>query len=332
MSSKIKYTFFGLTAFIILFIGLHYLCPGSVITLEIPKGASAGQAANILKTNNVILSSNWFKLLVKVTDSGKRIMPGKYLLRTHMSSEEALYKLVTTIPLAETVDVVIPEGWRMEQVAERLKANGVIESDDEFVRLAKEQNLEGYLFPSKYEFKKNILPQEAVNVLKLEFERQIRPLFSEGFAEGLDEKKTMIIASIVEREAVVDSERPLIAAVYINRLRINKRLEADPTTQYAIGYDKREQTYWKKGLTYKDLKIKSPYNTYQSDGLPPGPICSPGKSSVTAVLKPADFDALYFVSDKLGRHIFNRKFEEHKKAIRYSKMAEKERLKKNKGV
>jgi len=314
----------------VMFVWGHYLCPGKTVKLEIPDGMTAGQAARVLRNNGVILSSYWFKALVKVTRTGKRIMPGIYTMRTHMSSEEALYRLVTTIPVPPTATVVIPEGWRAEQVADRLKANGVISDSRTFVRLVSEQHLEGYLFPSTYQFKKNILPQEAINLLKLEFDRQIRPLFSEGFAKGLDESKTMIIASIVEREAVVDTERALIAAVYINRYRINMRLEADPTTQYAVGYDSGQQTYWRKGLTYKDLRTPSPYNTYYVNGLPPGPICSPGKSSIEAVLKPADFDALYFVADRQGRHIFNKRFDEHLKAKRNVENAERERI--NKGV
>jgi len=136
------------------------------------------------------------------------------------------------------------------------------------------------------------------------------------FPQGLDERKALIIASIVEREAVDDNERPLIAAVYINRYRRGMPLEADPTTQYALGY-------WKKALTYKDLKFKSAYNTYVVGGLPPGPICNPGYSSISAALSPANLDALYFVADRKGKHIFNSNFEDHKKAKRRVEQAAK---------
>jgi UPF0755 protein len=116
---------------------------------------------------------------------------------------------------------------------------------------------------------------------------------------------------------VDEAERPLIAAVYLNRYRRKMALEADPTVQYALGY-------WKKGLTFKDLRVKSPYNTYAVGGLPPGPICNPGYASVSAVLAPAEIDALYFVADRKGKHIFNANFEEHKKAKKRVRQAGKD--------
>jgi len=268
----------------------------------------------VLKDRGVILSATWFRLLVKITGTGKRIMPGEYSLRGYMSAEEVLWRLTHSVYVS-SVKVVLPEGWRMEQVAERLEANGITPAAA-FVELARAQNLEGYLFPSTYNLEKKMPPQEVINLLKSEFDRQIRPLFSKGFAPELDERKTLIIASIVEREAVDDTERPLIAAVYLNRYRRRMPLEADPTTQYALGY-------WKKGITYKDLKVKSPYNTYVVGGLPPGPICSPGRSSVQAALAPANFDALYFVADRKGKHIFNASFKEHLKAKRSVEQAAK---------
>ena len=286
-------------------LSLYYFWPGQPVKVSIPEGAGAGQAAAALKRGGVILSPVWFKLLVKATGTGRRIMPGEYSLRKGMSAEEALWRL-THSTYVSSVRVVIPEGWRMEQIADRLAANGIVPAAP-FLKLAREQKLEGYLFPSTYNLKKNMPPQEVINLLKFEFERQIKPLFSKGFPEKLDEFKTLIIASIVEREAVDDSERPLIAAVYINRYRKGMPLEADPTTQYALGY-------WKRALTYKDLKFKSPYNTYVVGGLPPGPICNPGYSSVAATLAPANLDALYFVADRKGKHIFNASFKEHLKA------------------
>ena len=153
-------------------------------------------------------------------------------------------------------------------------------------------------------------------MLKSEFDRQVRPLFSKGFPPGLDEGKVLTLASIVEREAAIPSERPLIAAVYLNRYYKRMPLEADPTVQYALGYQKKDRVYWKKRIMYKDLTVKSAYNTYAVGGLPPGPICNPGVDSVSAVMNPAKIDALYFVADRKRRHIFNTSFSEHKKAKR----------------
>jgi UPF0755 protein len=304
-----------ITAVLIVLLSVYFMWPGAPVAVTIPEGATANQAASLLKRQGVIFSASWFKVLVKLTGTGKKVMPGEYTLRRNMSAEEALWKLTHSVYIS-SIKVVIPEGWRMEQVAERLEAQGITKAQD-FLKLAAAGGLEGYLFPSTYNLEKNMPAQEVINLLKLEFDRQIRPLFSKGFAQGLDERKTLIIASIVEREAVVDSERPLIAAVYINRVRKRMPLEADPTTQYALGY-------WKKGLTYKDLKVKSPYNTYVVNGLPPGPICSPGKSSVQAALAPANFDALYFVADRKGKHIFNASFKEHLKAKHSIERAAKE--------
>ncbi|HBA60467.1 MAG TPA: endolytic transglycosylase MltG [Elusimicrobia bacterium] len=312
----------GFTAAALLLLSVYLFWPGKPAAVAIPEGATARQAAAILKERGIILSGTWFKLLVKVTGTGKRIMPGEYSLREYMSAEEALWRLTHSVYIT-SVKVVLPEGWRMEQVAERLEANGIAPAA-KFLELARAQKLEGYLFPSTYHLKKNMPPQEVINLLKSEFDRQVRSLFSKGFAAGLDEPKTLIIASIVEREAVDDSERPLIAAVYINRYRRKMALEADPTTQYALGYSEKGQTYWKKGLTYKDLKVKSPYNTYVVNGLPPGPICNPGRSSIEAALAPANFDALYFVADRKGKHIFNANFKEHLKAKKSIEKAAKE--------
>lgn len=301
---------------------IYLFWPGGKVKLVIPEGAAAGQVASILKSNDVIFSATWFKVLVKLTGTGKKIMPGEYSFRKYMSAEEALWRMLHNTYISN-IKVVIPEGWRVEQISERLAANGVT-NGSEFLELARKGRLEGYLFPSTYQFKKNTPAQEVINLLKLEFDRQVRPLFSKGFPAGLDEKKVLIIASIVEREAAIASERPLIAAVYLNRYYKGMALEADPTVQYALGLRDRGRTYWKKGLTYKDLKFKSAYNTYAVGGLPPGPICNPGADSVNAVLNPARIDALYFVADRKGKHIFNTSFHEHKKAKRRVEQAARE--------
>lgn len=290
----------------------YYFWPGEKVQAVIPEGSSAGQVASILKQNDIILSSTWFKLLVLGTGSGKKIMPGEYSFRKRMSAEEALWRLRHSVYINH-VKVVLPEGWRMEQIADRLQSNGVT-ARDKFLEAAGRAGLEGRLFPSTYHFKKNSSAQEVINLLNLEFDRAVRPLFSKGFPSGLDEKKTLILASIVEREAAIPTERPLIAAVYLNRYHKGMALEADPTVQYALGYSEKSQAWWKKGLTLKDLKVKSAYNTYAVGGLPPGPICNPGYDSVLAVLNPAQIDALYFVADRKGRHIFNSKYSEHLKA------------------
>ncbi len=305
--------------FIFVFLlGIYFFWQGDSVSLKIEKGSSAGEVAHLLKKKGIIISSFWFKALVKVTNTGKRIMPGEYEFKKHTSAEEVLWILINTIHI-EDVKIVIPEGWRMEQIAERLYMQGIIEDKGEFINIVKREELEGYLFPSTYFFKKKSKARDIINMLKSEFEKKIRPLFKDGFPKGLDERKVLVIASIVEREAIVSSERPLIAAVYLNRIKKGMKLEADPTVQYAIGY-------WKQGLTYKDLRTKSPYNTYVSRGIPPGPICNSGYESVHAVFNPAKINALYFVAErKDGKHIFNISFKEHLKAIKRIKAAQKKK-------
>ena len=304
-------------AFIFLFLlSLYFFWQGETVSFKIKKGSSAGQVAYLLKQNGIIINAFWFKALVKITNTGKKIMPGDYEFKKHTSAEEILWVLINTVH-SDDVKIVIPEGWRMEQIAERLHKRGIIEDKGEFINIVRREKLEGYLFPSTYFLKKKSKARDIVNMLKLEFDKNIRPIFNNGFPKGLDEKKVLIIASIVEREAVVSSERPLIAAVYLNRIKKGMRLEADPTVQYALGY-------WKQGLTYKDLRMKSPYNTYVVRTLPPGPICNSGAESVKAVLHPAKFNALYFVAErKDGKHVFNISFKEHLKAIKRIKAAQK---------
>ncbi|MEA3306658.1 MAG: endolytic transglycosylase MltG [Elusimicrobiota bacterium] len=304
----------------LLLLGVYFFWQGKPVKITIEKGSSAGQVAYILKKKGVIINAFWFKALVKISNTGRKIMPGEYEFKKHTSAEEVLWILIHST-YSEDIKIVIPEGWRMEQIAERLYKRGVIKDKREFISIVKREDLEGYLFPSTYFFKKKSEARHIINMLKLEFEKNIRPLFKNGFPKGLDEKKVLVIASIVEREAVVSSERPLIAAVYLNRIKKRMRLEADPTVQYVLGY-------WKKGLTYKDLRTKSPYNTYVSRGIPPGPICNSGKESIHAVLHPAKINALYFVAErKDGKHVFNINFKEHLKAIKRIKAAAKKKKK-----
>ncbi len=290
-------------------VAIYFFFPFSnqTVSVEIPEKTNARKIARILKEKRIIFSETYFMILVKITKTDKKINPGYYTFRKYTPHEVVLSRLIKN-KFINDIKIVIPEGWRAEQIAERLYANGVIKDKAKFMKIVKDRKLEGYLFPSTYYFKKNISEEEVINYFTDAYNKNIKPLFSKyPLPQGFDEHKVIIIASIVEREAVYDEERPLIAAVYLNRLKKNMPLEADPTVQYALGY-------WKKGLTYKDLEIPSPYNTYYVGGLPLGPICSPGVKSVEAVLNPAKIDALYFVADNSGKHIFNVKYDEHIKA------------------
>lgn len=288
----------------------HYFVKGDFVRIEIPQGASAGQIASILKENQVITSPFWFKVCTKISGAGKLLRSGTFLLNKSMSSEEVIWRL-TNDPGIELVKIVIPEGWRIEEIAQELKKREIIEQEDLFIKLAKEQELEGKLFPSTYLFGKNTPVSLVIKTMQDEYGKNILPIIK-AIGSDFNENQILTLASIVEREAIYDDERPKIAAVYINRYKIGKRLEADPTVQYAIGYIPEEKRFWKSRVLTRDLKLDNPYNTYRYNGLPPGPIANPGLNSIKAVLNPEeDFTALYFVADNTGRHVFSETYDQH---------------------
>jgi UPF0755 protein len=175
------------------------------------------------------------------------------------------------------------------------------------------RSLEGFLSPNTYRFMPDATAQDVIAAMLADFTTRFDQSYRDRARElGLTPYEVVIIASIVEREAVVAEERPTIAAVFLNRVRLGMRLEADPTVQYAIGYQEAEGRWWKTPLLLSDLRdTDSPYNTYMYAGLPPGPICSPGFAAIEAVLWPEDVDYLYFVARGDGSHAFSRTFDEH---------------------
>ncbi|OUC09003.1 hypothetical protein RY27_05590, partial [Litorilinea aerophila] len=184
-------------------------------------------------------------------------------------------------------------------------------------------SLEGYLFPNTYEIPAVDGRAEDLLIRQLDtFAAQVVPAYEEAVAAGATDLalyEVLTLASIVEREAVVPAERPAIAGVYLNRLAAGMKLEADPTVQYAMGYQPETGQWWKTPVFLEEYAgVDSPYNTYLYEGLPPGPIASPGLDSVRAVLYPEAHDYLYFVAlpDGSGRHVFANTFEEHAENVR----------------
>lgn len=296
----------GLAAVLILaWVCLWLLRQGSAVEVTIPPGLSASETAALLKEKGVIPFELPFRVAAKLTGADRRLKPGSYHLRRGMGLGRVLRLLETG---AAGVKVAIPEGFSTRQIAERLEAEGVCQSSD-FMKYVQTHRLEGYLFATTYYFEPSSGGEKAAHRMHQEFKRRIVAEY-EGAnprSANLNFHQMVTLASIVEREAVLSREKPLIAAVYYNRLRRRMRLEADPTVQYALGR-------WKQGLTSQDLLTPSPYNTYLHYGLPPGPICSPGLDSFRAVLHPAQTDAFYFVADNTGGHIFSATLEEHQKA------------------
>ena len=287
---------------------------GELITFTIRPGQSGASVAQELKEAGIIKNPLAFKILLRLTSSAKDLKAGKFDLRKNTPSFEVI-NCIKSGRCTHYERLTVLEGWRSEEIAEALAEKNITDAK-EFLSIVRERGLEGKLYPSTYLFSENTPAQKVVAEMTGQYEQRILPLFLK-YPSKLSEKEILTLASIVEREAIHHDERPKIAAVYLNRLKIGKRLEADPTVQYALGFNTRENRYWKKGLTYKDLKVKSPYNTYRNAGLPPGPICNPSYESILGVLNPEpNFDNLYFVADNTGRHVFSPTFDQHKRNIR----------------
>ncbi|OGR48644.1 MAG: hypothetical protein A2X40_12460 [Elusimicrobia bacterium GWC2_65_9] len=300
----------GGVAFLLLALLAWMLRPGAPVRVEIPEGLSARQTVQLLAEKGVVPSPFAFRVFLKLTRFERHLKPGAYTLRAREWPTRVARKL--TLGLTDDVKVTIPEGFRASQIAERLEAAGAADAG-EFEALVKTRRLEGKLFPSTYHFPPGYGAERAADKMVSEFLREVGSAYASADPRpSLSLDELLIVASIVEREAVLKAERAVIAAVYLNRLKRRMPLQADPTVQYALGR-------WKKGLSKADLAIDSPYNTYRRQGLPPGPICSPGLESFLAALKPADTRALYFVADARGGHVFSETNEEHSEARRLYK-------------
>ena len=292
----------------------YFFSKGPIVVVQILPGQNASQVAKLLKEKEIIRSELLFKIILRLTASAQDIKAGVFDLRQNTSDIEVINCLKTS-QCNHYERVTLLEGWRSEEIAEALAEHNITNAQD-FLNIVRKKGLEGYLYPSTYLFSENTPAQKVVDEMLAQYKKNIAPLLKE-YSTNLTEKQVLTVASIVEREAVHHEERPKIAAVYLNRYRIGKRLEADPTVQYALGFSLKENRYWKKGLTLNDLRIDHPYNTYRNEGLPPGPICNPSAASVRGVLQPEkDFSAIYFVADSGGHHVFSRTYEEHLAHIR----------------
>jgi UPF0755 protein len=284
----------------------------------IPKGASIDTIANILHREGLVGNTRLFVLAARVLGYDRNLQAGRFNLPVGSSTYRILRQLAKGMAAEDMVTV--PEGLRAEQIADILYRESKIDpvrflaltTDSVFARSLglPGSRLEGYLYPDTYPFYPLLTPQEVTRMM---VERAIKT-FGEEMALpdarlGLTLHQLVTLASIVEAEAQVPSERPRIAAVFYNRLRLGMMLQSDPTVSYAMGV-------WRGRVFYRDLDVKSPYNTYRNRGLPPGPICSPGRGAIHAVLFPLpDSTELYFVARGDGTHIFSKTWEDHLRAI-----------------
>ncbi|RIK39725.1 MAG: endolytic transglycosylase MltG [Chloroflexi bacterium] len=303
--------------------------PIHTVYIVIEQDESVDSIAERLHEEGLIRSPGYFKLRVRITDAGNDIIAGRYRLDSGMTTAEIINTITAeNAALAQEISVRFTEGWRTEQFAEQLVKAGLLESTDDFMRAAADPKwnarydflhtrpsgvaLEGYLFPDTYNFRMDATPDAIIQTLLDTFEaRAVPDLRVQSVILGMSIHQVMVIASIVEREAVEPSERATIASVYYNRIAAGMPLQADPTVQYVLG---RPGNWWPE-LTGADLQQDGRYNTYLSTGLPPGPICNPSLASIMAALYPDQTDYLYFVATGDGSHAFARTLEEHEANI-----------------
>ncbi len=286
-----------------------------VVEVRVPAGASAREIGRILDDAGLVRFPRLFSLTARASGSAGRLKAGRYRIAADASWFEILDLLergaVVTVPFT------IPEGFTLRQIAERLAEFSGGDPSALFALIADSAaarrfdvpgpSLEGYLFPDTYLFAESLDPADAVQAMVTRYHEFWTPERRRRLDSlGLSERELVTLASIVEKEARVADERPVIAGVYWNRLQRGMLLQADPTVQYALGEPRAR-------LLYRDIDsvADSPYNTYTQPGLPPGPIASPGQASLDAALSPAEVPFLFFVARPDGSHVFTRTDREH---------------------
>lgn len=296
------------------------LSDDSPIIVEIPSGSSTNKIAEILLENDLISDTRVFKYYAGKTEADVKLKAGNYVLSRNMDVDALLDSLIKGGHSGNTFNITVIEGLINEDMAESLakqtdlsydKFLELMENPDYFkedFEFLKEQyitNLQGYLMPETYNIYIGSTEEDIVRVLLKEFDEfyvdEIKPRM--GSTE-LSFEEVINLASIVEKEALLDEERDRVAKVFLNRLDIDMKLQSCATVNYANGE-------WKERLTYEDIAIDSPFNTYIIEGLPPAPINSPGKVSIISVLEPADVDYLFFVAKGDGSHYFSNTYDEH---------------------
>jgi len=312
---------------------------GETVVLEIPSGYGSAQVARLLEEKGLIRNAFVYRYYLAYHGVSNRLQAGKYRFVIGTDVAQITRDLVEGNVFRETVKVTIPEGFRIEQIVARLKEAG-LGSRERYLTLIQEHDfsqfpfvrnipkdaplkyrLEGYLFPDTYEFEKDADEVTVLTAMLERFARELTPQRQERLRDlGLSVHQWVTMASLVEREAKVDKERPVIAGVLWNRLNENWLLQIDATVQYILGEPKER-------LTYRDLEIDDPYNTYVYEGLPPGPIGAPGELSLEAVLYPQAHRYFFYVTKKDGtdEHYFAETHAEHEKNIAMSRQNERRR-------
>jgi UPF0755 protein len=298
---------------------------GQEQTFEVEMGESVNSIAFRLQEMEIIRNSNAFRLYLIYAGLDKSIQAGKYQLSPALNAIQIARRMQDATP-SEVTFQILP-GWRLDEIAAALPTSGLQFTPASFLKIALRPNasilpagfpnlksLEGFMLPGEYHLKRDI-PLEAFLVTVLQqFDEQVPQDMRDAYKQhGLKLTEAVALASMVQREAMVEDEQPIIASVFYNRLAEGMKLESDPTVQFALGYNKKQATWWTNPLSSDDLQIDSPYNTYLNGGLPPGPICNPGISALRAVAYPAETSYYYFRArcDGSGKHSFAKTYQEH---------------------
>jgi peptidoglycan lytic transglycosylase G len=298
---------------------------GAERSITINQGESVTSIISKLHDAGLISNPGIFRSYLQYTGLDTSLKAGEFTLSASMSPIEIATSMQLSISL--TVTLTILPGWRLEEIANSLPSTGLTITPDEFIAAAtlpqagysfstclSGNSLEGFMFPGSYTLARETTIGELLPQVLMNFESQVTNELRNGFSsQGLNLCQAVTLASIIQREAVITEEMPFIASVFFNRLNSGKKLESDPTVQYALGYNEKQGTWWTNPLSFNDLKFDNLFNTYLYYGLPPAPISDPGIEALQAVAFPAQTDYFYFRSacDGSGRHTFAETFEEH---------------------
>jgi UPF0755 protein len=292
---------------------------------EILPGETVGQIAYRLKMNGLIQDSETFNIFLIYKGYDRKVQSGFFLIKPEMNGIEIAEKITNPIP--DKVRFIILPGWRVEEIGGILPNSGLEINPEEFLQLVRNPSsdwlpaglqgvtsLEGYLFPGEYLVDRNIKTIDFIQLFLKAFLENLSDEYLNAIKEkGLTLNQAIIIASMVEREAVISEEMPLIASVFLNRFLIGMKFDSDPTVQYAVGYNINQATWWTNPLSLNDLQFDSPFNTYLYNGLPPHAICNPSLNAIKAVAFASESPYYYFRAkcDGSGYHNFAESYEEH---------------------
>lgn len=299
----------------------HMFFPASqnseVVEIRIDPGESFSAVVRKLRERKIITNERLFFLWARFSGMERRIHWGLYRFESPVAPWEVLQRMV--IGRGLFLRITIPEGLTVKEIAELLDKSEIVDKQ-KFLEEAlnsellsslglPEQGIEGYLFPNTYHFAPLVTARDIIFMMNEQFRRVFEPLLEQQDEIKLTPHEIVTLASIIEKESGIEAERPLISAVFHNRLKLNMPLQSDPTVIYGI-------KNFNGNLTRKDLLTPTAYNTYRIPALPPGPICNPSLSSLKAALNPSSVPYLYFVSKNDGSHLFSENLAVHKRAVK----------------